>query len=103
MTPVDAEVPEGVVETLKETLSDLFAPEHKVADVCAEGMEGWNGDALVKITIVFEDLPGEDGVPDAGKLTEIVERILPVLEEAGDTRWPFWSIATKEEMLREAA
>ncbi len=102
MTPVDAEVPESVLETLKGIFNDMFAPD-KVAAVCAEGVEDRDGDAVVQLTIVFEDLPGEDGVPDMKKLTGFVERVKPVLEAAGDTRWPFWSIATKEEMLREAA
>ncbi len=103
MTPFDAEIPEGVVETLKEMFIEIFAPEEKVVDVLAEGFEGWDGDALVKVTIVFEDLPGEDGVPDAEKFMGIMGRVKAVLEEAGDTRWPHTTIATKEEVLREAA
>ena len=102
MVPVEDEVPDSALETLKGIFNELFAP-YKVAEVIAENDESWDGDALVKIYIVFEYLPGDDGLPDMKKAFGMHRKVIPVLEEAGVTRWPYFSFTTKHELYHESA
>lgn len=107
MTHVDQGVPDYVLETLQDIFNEMFAPD-KVVAVRATGEESWDGDALVKIDIVFEDLPdnelpGKDGPPDMKKAFGIWRRVRPVLEQAGDTRRPYFRYMTKHEMDDELA
>ncbi len=111
MTPVEQEVPEDVLETLKGKFNELFAPD-KVVAVRAAGGTTWDGDVVVRIDIVFEELLDENGHPDFGvpdmeKASGIGWRIIrPVLEKAGDDRRPlcrYLTVQDIEEMDNEPA
>lgn len=102
METFNSEIPDSVLETLKGIFNELFAP-HKVVDVLATDDVGWEGDPLVKISIVFEDLPGEDGLPDMKKTVGMRTKVYPVLEEAGVARWPYFSVITKHELRHATA
>lgn len=98
MTPANAEVPDSVLRTLKGIFSEMLAPDI-VEEVRAKGEEPWEGDIFLKITIVFKRPSGKKGIPDIRKMLNFWDRVRPVLEEAGDTRWPYYSMVTKKEML----
>lgn len=101
MEPVESVVPDSALESLKGMFNELFAP-YKVAEVLAKADESFDGDNLVKISIVFEYLPGDDGLPDMKKTFGMRGKVYSILEEAGVTRRPYISFITMQELLSES-
>lgn len=94
MTQANEKVPKKLLKRLKKALKKHLKPA-KVVDLYAKGKVGWNGDPFIKIGIVFEKLAVDKGLPDAQKLILCGSIVRPILDEAGDTRYPSFSYHVK--------
>lgn len=100
MTDAYAEVPEKLRKALQVVIKGCLAPP-EVIDVRAEGAEGWDGDPLLHIYIYFENLDFEENWPDPKKRARLHFDVDPILELAGDTRFPMFFYRKKGEPLYE--
>ncbi|MFY8099787.1 MAG: hypothetical protein ACOVOA_07480 [Allorhizobium sp.] len=80
-----------IAKAVKDTLSGDFG-KVRIADVLVQDEVGWDGDALLRVDVVFE---GAHKDIDARKLTGAVRNVRLRLRDMNEDAFPLFSFISK--------